>query len=741
MSRILVRKVVVDDIEPMENADTLEVARVTGWRCVVKKGDFKKGDIALYFECDAALSAHDNRFEFLKERCYKKFNLHGKLFDECIRIRTMKLRGVLSQGLLMHPEMFCEVRNKQLGEDCSDVLAVRHYDEVAEKFVRETAPMKPADQKGPFPSCCPKTDEERIQNVDDETLRRILLDDKLFEITEKMDGCVAGTTPIMTNQGDVRINKIVTNKLPVEVLTYNEETKQCEYKPISGYHKYKATKPMVSIYIARKADSAKTARTTSIECTIDHLFMTDKGWTQAGNLRKGDVIYRYVSQVPAVCTDMLLGCLLGDSSFAYRHCGDDQHTFANSIAFGHSEPQEDYLQCKARLLGKLWIDSGWYTSGYGSKVHRGHTVSDPYVNWLINTYCLVDGRKHITEGWLARISPISLAFWHMDDGCLFNSDVQRAHIELQTQRWSDEEVSMLCNMLKTRFGFSPTLRECSKTHRNIIRISADDTEVFCALIAPFVPQSMKYKLTPAYRNVPYILDSYPRVESNGLIPSYVMDVEQYAPDNKHQTVYDLTVEGNHNYFAHGVLIHNSSMTVGWSKSYRLDDPLFVCSRNFELKDMPSAYWDMVHKLELGKKLEQYWLDYGHEIAIQGELTGPGIQNNPDKQQERSFHVFRIWDIETQRWLDPTDRYAVCQMLGLDHVPVLKSTGLLDFMPMPQHEPDKWCAEALQELRDNILKYADGKTANGNLREGVVFKAYDGSFSFKAVSNNYLLSQK
>ena len=373
MSRVLVRKVIIDDIEPMENADTIEVARVTGWRCVVKKGDFKKGDIALYFECDAALSAHDNRFEFLKERCYKKFNLHGKLFDECIRIRTMKLRGVLSQGLLMHPEMFCEVRNKQLGEDCSDVLAVRHYDEVAEKFVRETAPMKPADQKGSFPSCCPKTDEEHIQNVDDETLRRILLDDKLFEITEKMDG--------------------------------------------------------------------------------------------------------------------------------------------------------------------------------------------------------------------------------------------------------------------------------------------------------------------------------------------------------------------------------TSCTVGWSKSYRPDDPLFVCSRNFELKDMPSAYWDMVHKLELDKKLEQYWLDYGHEIAIQGELTGPGIQNNPDKQQERSFHVFRIWDIETQRWLDPTDRYGVCQLLGLNHVPVLEMTDILKFMPMPPHEPDKWCAEALQELRDNILKYADGKTANGNLREGVVFKAYDGSFSFKAVSNNYLLSQK
>ena len=119
MERSLVRKVVVDAVEPIENADAIEAVRIGGWRVVCRKGDFSEGDVVLFFEVDSALNPHDDRYAFLKERCYKQFNLHGKLFDECLRIRTIRLRGVYSQGLVLNPDDFCEVRNKKVGEDCT----------------------------------------------------------------------------------------------------------------------------------------------------------------------------------------------------------------------------------------------------------------------------------------------------------------------------------------------------------------------------------------------------------------------------------------------------------------------------------------------------------------------------------------------------------------------------------------------------------------------------------------------
>ena len=735
--RKLVYKVKIDEIEPMD-ADTLEAARIGGWRVVCKKGDFKAGDTALYFEIDSALNCHDGRFAFLLERCYRKFNSHGRLFDECIRIRTMKLRGVVSQGLLMKPGLFCEVRNKKLGEDCSDVLMVRHYDEVAEKAKYECGSRKPANQKGLFPPWIPKTDEERVQNLDDDTLTKFK--DEPLECTEKEDGCVAGNTTVLTNQGYIKINNIVTNKLPVQVLTYNEQLGVCEYKPIVAYHKYKVTKPMVKVYITRKATSDINARTTRIECTADHLFYTNKGWIPAGNLERGDILMRHAEWQSPIVKSMLLGCALGDSGFIYKN-KDVNSGYVSGMEFSHCEAQREYLACKSRLLGKLYRDGGTYTSGYSSVMYKGYTLSDPYVGSLLSTHCLKDGRKHITDMWMQAMTPVSLAFWYMDDGCLSTSDAQRPYMQLMTQRWSADEIDMLLGML-LRFGISGTRRRCSRTGKDIIRIGAEYANTFSTLIAPYVCDCMKYKLPEEFRAIPYVLDAYPNKQDNGLIESYVIGQEPYTPDAKHQNVFDLTIQDNSNYFAHGVLIHNSSMTVFYAASRRPDDPFGVCSRNFELKDEPSTYWDVAHGLELPEKLKEYCARNSCSIALQGEITGPGIGCNRDCFESHTFQVFRVWDIDGQRFLTRQERYDVVSALGLRHVPVLGCRTISEFCASSGN-PDDYAGEPFNPTvaRDNILKFAEGKTVRGNEREGVVFKSDDGRFSFKAVSNRYLLKLK
>ena len=68
--RELAYLVTVDEIKPIPNYDRVEYARTNGWWCVVKKDQFKVGDIAIYFEVDSQVPATEE-FAFLESKKYK----------------------------------------------------------------------------------------------------------------------------------------------------------------------------------------------------------------------------------------------------------------------------------------------------------------------------------------------------------------------------------------------------------------------------------------------------------------------------------------------------------------------------------------------------------------------------------------------------------------------------------------------------------------------------------------------
>lgn len=191
--RKLVSLVTIEKIEPIENADRLAVATIKGktWKVVVGKTDFSPGDSAVYFEIDSYLPADDERYNFLKGRCLKKFvSKSGQVLAEGIRIRTIKLRGVISQGLLMpasqFPELDEQVEYPGEGADLTELLKVKHYDEIAEALRPMTGASIAGDAYGSFPTAyIPKTDEERIQNLQDYFTT---MKNRRFQVTEKVDG-------------------------------------------------------------------------------------------------------------------------------------------------------------------------------------------------------------------------------------------------------------------------------------------------------------------------------------------------------------------------------------------------------------------------------------------------------------------------------------------------------------------------------------------------------------------------
>lgn len=151
----------VKEIRPIVGADLIELVVIDGWQCVVKKDEFSVGDLGVYFEIDSFLPL-EPEFEFLEKSSKKTM---GDL--EGLRLKTIKLRGALSQGLFMPykqlERFFIQNGNGQtfeLGADVTEVLGVIKYD-----------PPIPAelkgDTKGNFPSFIKKTDQERIQNLFD----------------------------------------------------------------------------------------------------------------------------------------------------------------------------------------------------------------------------------------------------------------------------------------------------------------------------------------------------------------------------------------------------------------------------------------------------------------------------------------------------------------------------------------------------------------------------------------------
>jgi hypothetical protein len=170
----------IDSILPIEGADAIECAVVGGWKVVIKKGEFQPNDLAVYVEIDSWVP-HELAPFLSKGKEPREFNgVKGE------RLRTAKLRGQISQGLLLplsvfpHSLGFEYATEKTIGEDVTEWLKIQ-------KWEAPIPAQLAGDVEGLFPSFIPKTDQERIQNLGAEYDAWKQEGDE-WEVTEKLDG-------------------------------------------------------------------------------------------------------------------------------------------------------------------------------------------------------------------------------------------------------------------------------------------------------------------------------------------------------------------------------------------------------------------------------------------------------------------------------------------------------------------------------------------------------------------------
>ena len=178
----------ISDLSPIEGADKIELATVDGWKVVVAKDvNHKIGNLIVYCEIDSFLPI-EPEFEFLRKSSYKKMG-----DQEGFRLKSIKLRGQISQGLILPLQDAIDVMKRKNGEVYSEMIT-EGSDVTNLLGIVKYEPPIPAELagkvKGLFPSFLRKTDEERVQNLSSEYEEYKSLG-RSFYVTEKLDGSSA----------------------------------------------------------------------------------------------------------------------------------------------------------------------------------------------------------------------------------------------------------------------------------------------------------------------------------------------------------------------------------------------------------------------------------------------------------------------------------------------------------------------------------------------------------------------
>lgn len=185
--RKMARIVRIDAISCIEGADAIEVASIGGWKVVIKKGEFEVNSLACYAEVDSWIPHSIAPFLTKPGQFPKVYNnVEGQ------RLRTVKLRGQISQGLLLPLHVATEKFLKSTegsesnssgrfaeDDDVTELLGIQRWEPPAE--------FRAANAKGSFPHFIPKTDCERVQNLSRQ-VQQWAEDGVVFQKSEKLDG-------------------------------------------------------------------------------------------------------------------------------------------------------------------------------------------------------------------------------------------------------------------------------------------------------------------------------------------------------------------------------------------------------------------------------------------------------------------------------------------------------------------------------------------------------------------------